>query len=157
MYCAKSLQSCPTLRNPVGCCPQGSSIHRVLQARTLEWVAICFSRTQLWTPHISLGWVSCSCAPWWFSLFSIFYLPCGLWLISHYLQCKTVSSLRAVPNPALSSLPALCLTHHLVPASHVVFETMTSHLMDTGLPSFYLSSYVNPSPNTWDTESNKKH
>ena len=37
-------QSCPTLCNPVDCSPPGSSIHGILQARILEWVAIAFSR-----------------------------------------------------------------------------------------------------------------
>ena len=40
---AKSLQSCPTLCNPVDGSPPGSSIPGILQARTLEWVAISFS------------------------------------------------------------------------------------------------------------------
>ena len=33
-------QSCPTLCNPMACSPPGSSVHRILQARILEWVAI---------------------------------------------------------------------------------------------------------------------
>ena len=33
-------QSCPTLWDPMGCSPPGSSVHGVLQARVLEWVAI---------------------------------------------------------------------------------------------------------------------
>ena len=37
-------QSCPTLRDPVDCRPPGSSIHGILQARILAWVAISFSR-----------------------------------------------------------------------------------------------------------------
>ena len=40
---AKSLQSCPTLCDPIDGCPPGSAIHGILQARTLEWVAISFS------------------------------------------------------------------------------------------------------------------
>ena len=40
---AKSLQSCPTLCNPIDCSPLGSPIPGILQARTLEWVAISFS------------------------------------------------------------------------------------------------------------------
>ena len=40
---AKSLQSCPTLRNPIDSSPPGSAISGILQARTLEWVAISFS------------------------------------------------------------------------------------------------------------------
>ena len=40
---AKSLQSCPTLCDPVDSSPLGSSVPGILQARTLEWVAITFS------------------------------------------------------------------------------------------------------------------
>ena len=36
--------SCPTLCDPMGCSPPGFSIHGILQARILEWVAIPFSR-----------------------------------------------------------------------------------------------------------------
>ena len=39
----KSLQSCPTLHDPRDGSPPGSSIPGILQARTLEWVAISFS------------------------------------------------------------------------------------------------------------------
>ena len=40
---AKSLQSCPTLCNPIDGSPPGSAVPGILQARTLEWVAISFS------------------------------------------------------------------------------------------------------------------
>ena len=40
---AKSLQSCPTLCDPIDSRPPGSPVPGVLQARTLEWVAISFS------------------------------------------------------------------------------------------------------------------
>ena len=40
---AKSLQSCPTLCDPIDGSPPGSPVPEVLQARTLEWVAISFS------------------------------------------------------------------------------------------------------------------
>ena len=40
---AKSLQSCLTLCNPIDSSPPGSTIPEILQARTLEWVAISFS------------------------------------------------------------------------------------------------------------------
>ena len=39
----KSLQSCPTLGDPIDGSPPGSTIPGILQARTLEWVAISFS------------------------------------------------------------------------------------------------------------------
>ena len=41
--CAQSLQSCLTLCNPMDCSPPDSSVHGILQAKTLEWVAISFS------------------------------------------------------------------------------------------------------------------
>ena len=40
---AKSLQSCLTLCDPIDGSPLGSSVPEILQARTLEWVAISFS------------------------------------------------------------------------------------------------------------------
>ena len=42
-YAAKSLQSCPTLCDPVDGSPPGSPVPGILQARTLEWAAISFS------------------------------------------------------------------------------------------------------------------
>ena len=40
---AKSLQSCPTLYDPIDGSPPGSPVPEILQARTLEWVAMSFS------------------------------------------------------------------------------------------------------------------
>ena len=45
---AKSLQSCPTLCNPVDGSPPGSLVPGILQARTLEWVAFSFSKAWKW-------------------------------------------------------------------------------------------------------------
>ena len=42
--CAKSLQSCLTLCDSMDCSPPGSSVHGILQARLLEWVAMPSSR-----------------------------------------------------------------------------------------------------------------
>ena len=43
---AKSLQSCPTLCDPMDCNLPGSSVHGICQARVLEWVAIAFPALQ---------------------------------------------------------------------------------------------------------------
>ena len=43
---AKSLQSCPTLCDPTDGSPPGSPVPEVLQARTLEWVAMSFSKSE---------------------------------------------------------------------------------------------------------------
>ena len=45
---AKSLQSCPTLSDPMDCSLPGSSFHGIFQARVLEWVAIAFSKPLLY-------------------------------------------------------------------------------------------------------------
>ena len=51
-------QSCPTLFDPMDCSLPGSSLHGILQARVLEWVAISFSRGSsrrrdwTWVSHI---------------------------------------------------------------------------------------------------------
>ena len=45
---AKSLQSCPNLCDPIDSSPLGSPIPRILQVRTLEWVAISFSNAWMW-------------------------------------------------------------------------------------------------------------
>ena len=51
---AKSIQLCPTLCNPIDCSPPGSPIPGILQARTLEWVAISFSNAWKWKVKVKL-------------------------------------------------------------------------------------------------------
>ena len=46
VHAAKSLQSCPTLRNPIDSSPPGSPVPGILQARVLEWGAIALSSYQ---------------------------------------------------------------------------------------------------------------
>src|SRR5574337_887087 len=48
---AKLLQSCPTLGDPRDDSPPGSPVPGILQARTLEWVAISFSRQGTYMPN----------------------------------------------------------------------------------------------------------
>ena len=54
-------QSCPTLSDPMDCSLPGSSVHRIFQARVLEWGAIAFSASSLYLPHYVIR-------------FSLFYL-----------------------------------------------------------------------------------
>jgi len=51
---AKSLQSCPTLCNPIDGSLPGSPVPGILQARTLEWVAIAFSNAWKWKVKVKL-------------------------------------------------------------------------------------------------------
>jgi len=62
---AKSNQSFPTLCDPRDGSPPGSSVPGILQARTLEWVAICFSNAQKWKVKVkSLSRVRLLATPW---------------------------------------------------------------------------------------------
>ena len=55
----KSLQSCPTLWDPMGYSPPGPSVHGILQARILEWVAMSSSRVSSWTQGSNPGLLHC--------------------------------------------------------------------------------------------------
>ena len=62
---AKSLQSCPTLCDPIDGSPPGSAIPGILQARTPEWVAISFSNAWKWKMKVkSLSRVRLLATPW---------------------------------------------------------------------------------------------
>ena len=61
----KSLQSCPTLCDPIDGSPPGSPVPAILQARTLEWVAISFSNAWKWKVKVkSLSRVRLFLIPW---------------------------------------------------------------------------------------------
>ena len=62
---AKLLQSCPTLSDPIDGSPPGSPVPGILQARTLEWVAIYFSNSRMWKVKVKqLSRVWLWAAPW---------------------------------------------------------------------------------------------
>ena len=61
----KSLQSCPTLCDPMDGSPPGSPVPGILQARTLEWVAISFSNAWNWKVKVkSLSRIRLLATPW---------------------------------------------------------------------------------------------
>ena len=62
---AKSLQSCPTLCDPIDGSPPGFPVPGILQARTLEWAAISFSNAWKWKVKVkSLSHVWLLATPW---------------------------------------------------------------------------------------------
>ena len=67
MATAKSLQSCPTLCNPMDCSPPGFSVHGLLQARIVEWIAMPSSRGSSWPrdqAHVSyVSWAGSLLVP----------------------------------------------------------------------------------------------
>ena len=59
VFCVLILHSCLTLCNPMDCSPPGSSVHGILQARILEWVAISSSRGSIFqTQRLNLHLLS---------------------------------------------------------------------------------------------------
>ena len=91
---AKSLQSYPTLCNPIGGSPPGSPVPGILQARTLEWVAISLSNAGKWKVKVKL--------------LSRVRLLATLWTAAHQALLSTGFSRReywsAVPLPSLFPL-----------------------------------------------------
>ena len=64
-YAAKSLQSCPTLCDPIDSSPPGSPVPGILQAKTLDWVVISFSNAWKWKVKVkSLSCVQPLAIPW---------------------------------------------------------------------------------------------
>ena len=84
--CAKSL-SCVQLCNPMDCSPPGSSVHGILQARILEWVAISFYRGS----SQSRDWSQVSCiAGRFFTIFTRHH-PLLAWKLFWNIYCIIIS------------------------------------------------------------------
>ena len=84
---AKSLQSCPTLCNPIDGSPPGSPVPGILQARTLEWVAISFS-SHVTITLIKYWYIDC--------VYYIIYkhiLSIMQWYIFYYIKCNILQEL----------------------------------------------------------------
>ena len=110
---AKSLQSCPTLCDPIDSSPPGSPVPGILQARTLEWVAVSFSNAWKWKvkgktlSHIWLlatPWTAAYQAP-----LSMGFSKQGYW------------SGVPLPSPSLLLYPCLNKRYHFSPRiSHCI-------------------------------------
>ena len=111
-------QWCPTLCDPMDCNLPGSSVHGILQARVLEWVAISFSRTSS-EPR---DWIRVSCIAGRFftlllllllllSRFSRVRLCATPWTAAHQAPLSTEFSRQehwsGSPSPSLGDLPNL--------------------------------------------------
>ena len=89
---AKSLHSCPTLCNPIDGSPPGFSIYGILQARTLEWVAISFFNAWKWKVKVkSLSHVRLLVTPWTAAYQAS--LPMGFSRQEYCLLCIIIMSL----------------------------------------------------------------
>ena len=120
---AKSLQSCPTLCIPIDGSPPGSPVPGILQARTLEWVAISFSNTWTWKVKVKS-----------LSRVQLFVIP---WIVAHQAflsitNSRSLFKLMAIESVMLSS--HLILSHPLlllppIPPSIRVFSNESTLCM----------------------------
>ena len=94
----QSLQSCPTLCNPMDCSPPGSSVHGILQARILERVAMAFSRgfsqVRDWTRICCSSCIAGGFFTHWEATWEANYVHIIHYLAHYFLQLKYSLSLR---------------------------------------------------------------
>ena len=96
---AKSLQSCPTLCNPIDGSSPGFPVPGILQARTLEWVAMSFSNAWKWKVKVkSLSRVRLLATPWTTSYQAP---PSMRFSRQEYWSGVPLPSPQGCPNPAL--------------------------------------------------------
>ena len=119
---AKSLQSCLTPCDPIDGSPLVFSVPRILQARTLEWVAISFSNAWKWKVKVKLlsraRLLAIPCNSWSAILYSIqnemIYTSLKLKLFKHTFFCSVLSLIRAsqvalvVKNPPANAGDIVC-------------------------------------------------
>ena len=113
-------QSCLTLCDLMGCSPPGSSVHGILQARILEWVATLFSRESSWPRN--WAWVSCI-ADRFFTIWarsvlfsSVQSLSCIRLFATPWIEARQAS--LSITNSW--SLPKLMSIESVMPSSHLI-------------------------------------
>ena len=126
---AKSLQSCPTLCNPIDSSPPGSSAHGIFQALVLEWGAIAFSIKWAQPPlnykvAVRLGWEVATEPGTWERIIS--------WFCSS-LPCISVSQ---VPDPRKAESP---LTSPGMGQSNIIYLLICYSEMNPASPLGYPS------------------
>ena len=101
---AKSLQSRPTLCDPMDCRPPGSSVHGILQARILEWVAMPSSgvfQTQGLNPHLLLS----------LTLAGGFFTTSVTWEVSNYHPIAEIKFFVGLDFFSVNSFKVSSLSH----------------------------------------------
>ena len=129
----------PTLSQPMDCSPPGSSVHGILQARRLEWVAISFSRGSFWPRD----WNPVSCIGRW-----VFY-HWATWAVLH--SC----SIQFIRSVVSNSLRPHELQHTKPPCPSPTprvhskgFLILNSTLVDCYL-NFLQNNFCAPTPRRW--------
>ena len=140
---AQSLQSCLTLCNPMDCNPPDSSVHEMVQARILEWLAVPSfrgsSQPRYQTPHL-LRLLHCRQI-----LYPLSHLGSPSSSISQFSQSvsSVTQSYLTLFDPMNRSMPGLPV-HHQLPK---FTQTHAHRVSDAIQPSHPLSSPSPPAPN----------
>jgi len=117
--CAKSCQLCPTLCGPVACSPLSSSVHGILQAGILEWVAISSSRESSqprdWT---RVSYVSCIGR-------QVFYDYCRLSAVQSLSRVRLCNHMNCSKQASVSitnswSSARIMSIESVMPSSHLI-------------------------------------
>ena len=121
--CAKSVQSCPTLCDPMDYSQPGSSVHGILQERILEWVAISFSmgstqpRDRTYVSYFSCTGIgsrfSTTSTTWeapYIRVYIYIFFPQSSSFFSTYCMLIKVNTCRK--RNIWSSMPECCLAGH---------------------------------------------
>ena len=121
MLCyAKSLQSCPTLCDPIDGSLPGSPIHGIFQARVLEWGAIAFSRLE---HSVHIYTYVCIYRYFFTYIYKIyiFYSMDGFYGFFHKMLLKNLNELFGPPNICIHECVHICIyTHTLYAYIHTI-------------------------------------
>ena len=116
---AKSLQSCPTVCDPIDGSPLGSSVPGILQARILEWVAISFSNEWMWKVKVNKPLILLT-----LSLKTLNWEPFST-MLSAYFSCLILYfSCFCLQTPMCDNYVLfICVVASLLPFSHWTLST----------------------------------
>ena len=145
---AQSLQLCLTLCNPIDGSPPGSSVPGVLQARTLEWVAIFFSNAWNWKEKVkSLSRVPLFVTPW----PAAYQAPPSIAIIYHTFSASSLFTFATAFN--FDSSVILCgenlICSIYYPCSCISFLSDSSQILISGISCFHVWYQFRLFPTTW--------
>ena len=138
-------QSCPTLCDPLDCSPPGPSVHKICQARTLEWRAIPFLRGTSWSrDQIQVSHITGR-------FFTIWATREASTLAHQFSSVQSLSRVQLFATPMNRSTPGLSVHHKLrsslrlmsiesvMPSSHLIL-CRPLHLLPPVPPSLRVFS-----------------
>ena len=134
--CVKLLQSCPILCDLVDCSPPSSSVHSILQARILDWVAMPSSRKSSWPSN----WTHISCGVYTSEPLG---KPLYIHIYAHICISAVMQLCLTLCQPMDCSTPALPVHHQTLGLA----QTHVHWVSDAIQPSHLLSSQSPPAFN----------